>query len=493
MGGLLNQNVSDPVILDKPMVLLGENAFSRQLARMLAEIGVAASVQPFDMLDVPSSQAVMSPSALNILCWDYPLSPSGIPQPIAQTRKTYATILLETIALRPDARVLHPCALGELFWPKMRFDGRALLFGHPGAGNSITSRIIFALYRLAHHRRLPNHLTEFFTTLHMDFFAILQQAMLGADIGAKEANIGTSLVHQTTCDLWLQNGQRVLIYNIPFSHIAFQPFTVLHDIPQKKQVEDLKQKGYDIFFCARHPFDILVSRMKFRGAGETSDADMYKHPILFFAGVFHRLRLFSEVMAGYGRVKYEELIDKPQETILRIAGALNVSVSGEEANVIWESLAFRQLDHMPSGHFGGGGHGGWRKQLGDKQLSMLAALGYAQLLQDYGYQDGLEELHHADKAYGIHMLREFDRELQADRDNDRNGIIPNLYSLHCQEIIPYPAYSPGNILMFSEDAAPLGELTAVLERNHIFQLLTCGRLTHSTCHYHPAEATQKRA
>jgi hypothetical protein len=97
-----------------------------------------------------------------------------------------------------------------------------------------------------------------------------------------------------------------------------------------------------------------------------------------------------------GRLKllrYEDLLEKPPETIRELANALDLEITTAEAEALAERYLFRTLQAPGSasalfepGHMWQPSAGKWRQHLGPAHAAILHRLDYAELLGEFGYE-----------------------------------------------------------------------------------------------------------
>lgn len=113
----------------------------------------------------------------------------------------------------------------------------------------------------------------------------------------------------------------------------------------------------------------------------------------FFAGLVDFARSywseFAAVADRYDHVmRWEDIIERPVQTIIELGAACDVTVTQRWAEQIWAEMGHRNLTvhHKHNYRQGAGKVGGWKRWLTNQHLEMIAASGIMEPLSRYGYE-----------------------------------------------------------------------------------------------------------
>ncbi len=177
-----------------------------------------------------------------------------------------------------------------------------------------------------------------------------------------------------------------------FTHVSIQRYES-HEVPSPALVDELCRLNYRSLLLCRHPLDVLVSLA----------AKYWRPPapvlanLAWFESQARALRNWLEAAAtARSRLKllrYEDLLEEPQETIRDLARALDLDIAPAEADALAERYLFRTLQAPGSaselfepGHMWQPSAGKWRQNLGAAHAAILQELGFAELLGEFGYK-----------------------------------------------------------------------------------------------------------
>jgi hypothetical protein len=111
----------------------------------------------------------------------------------------------------------------------------------------------------------------------------------------------------------------------------------------------------------------------------------------FFEGLvkFYRqwFETFIPVRQGYTIMRWEDLLTSPQDTISRLARAVDLPVDHDHAGQIWQTLGHANLTGAHKHNFrrGGGIVGDWKNWITNRHLEILRAEGFDEVLATFGY------------------------------------------------------------------------------------------------------------
>ena len=84
-------------------------------------------------------------------------------------------------------------------------------------------------------------------------------------------------------------------------------------------------------------------------------------------------------------MRWEDLLEKPEKTILEIAESCDMDITEELANEIWNRLARRNLIQDYPHHFRKGVVGDWKNNITNSHLEIFKRHGFEELLVEFGY------------------------------------------------------------------------------------------------------------
>lgn len=99
------------------------------------------------------------------------------------------------------------------------------------------------------------------------------------------------------------------------------------------------------------------------------------------------MNVFDDYASAYQLMRWEDLIQTPVPTILRLADVHGVTLDAQQAAAIWQRLDHINLTgaHRHNLRVGHGVVGGWRRWLTNTHLDLLCDYGLEQVAQRYGY------------------------------------------------------------------------------------------------------------
>jgi len=128
------------------------------------------------------------------------------------------------------------------------------------------------------------------------------------------------------------------------------------------------------------------------------DLALYKFTDLdFFEGLVQHLKSylteFIECQDQYHTMRWEDLLNKPVDTILTIANASNISITPEFAANVWQNLSHLNLSGTHKHNFrqGKGIVDDWKNSLTNHHLQIMRDYGFDELFDALGY-DVLSDL-----------------------------------------------------------------------------------------------------
>jgi hypothetical protein len=106
---------------------------------------------------------------------------------------------------------------------------------------------------------------------------------------------------------------------------------------------------------------------------------------------------FSKCDSEYYITRWEDLIDKPIETITKVSRCLNIELSLKQVQDIWSKLGHVNLTGAHKHNFrkGHGIVGGWKNWITNHHLSLLREYGFEPFFERWGYGP-IEDLNHED-------------------------------------------------------------------------------------------------
>ncbi len=306
-----------------------------------------------------------------------------------------------------DCPVLNPAFIKHHV--KIRFPAGLAVLGFPSSGNTVFGSIAAALFAEKIEPGLPevDIKTNFVRVLCDEHMGQIADALFIAARGVGSWIAQPRAVGVNEFDLALSAGayrpnpgerafpaERFLHVcgARAFTHVSVQRFES-HQIPTPALLDELGQLNYSGLLLCRHPLDVLVSLA----------AKYWRPPgpvlanLAWFESQARALRTWLEAAGrARGRLKllrYEDLLEKPPETIRELANALDLEITTAEAEALAERYLFRTLQAPGSasalfepGHMWQPSAGKWRQHLGPAHAAILHRLDYAELLGEFGYE-----------------------------------------------------------------------------------------------------------
>ncbi len=202
-----------------------------------------------------------------------------------------------------------------------------------------------------------------------------------------------------------------------FTLITSHPRAVLdyHDIVHSHSHPQLWSRhpgyaGYQKFASIRNPvgtlnsscfsLNALTSEYIQRFVPPEQDNDylrqhlaLYKLTDLdFFTGLITSLKDYwldyLECRSEYKEMRWEDLINRPRETILEVAAQAGAAIDAVQADAIWHNIGHTNLTGTHKHNFrpGGGRVGGWRETLTNDHLSLMREAGLSTICEQLGYK-----------------------------------------------------------------------------------------------------------
>jgi len=97
--------------------------------------------------------------------------------------------------------------------------------------------------------------------------------------------------------------------------------------------------------------------------------------------------VFVEEREGYHIVRWEDILERPRETIMMMARACNLVIPGSFADEIWARIGYKNLTgkHHHNYRAAGSRVGGWKSWLVNEHLEMIRDAGFAPHMEAFGY------------------------------------------------------------------------------------------------------------
>lgn len=149
---------------------------------------------------------------------------------------------------------------------------------------------------------------------------------------------------------------QAIIFRLPWYGYVAESVYASHKPPSPVLAKSLTRNGHTFVHTRRNPLDVLMStRRKGEVIGSLTATQI---PEVFYRNLvafLYRTSAFSRPDIVGHTVDYDRLIKDPLASIMEIGIALKRELQEEDAHVIWENLAFKQLPGAPDQHFQGGG------------------------------------------------------------------------------------------------------------------------------------------
>jgi len=293
-------------------------------------------------------------------------------------------------------RLTHPVFIAKYL--QLDYTGRVFAFGFPGSGNVLMLRILREIQPSIDEQRGVGEKEERITRLAQeydtDLRAILESTFQAA--GSGPANQGVCHKDLVNIKFNFHEGSWIDIYSVPSSFYLSRGLHSSHE-PLDNDVFDLyTEMNYQIFCALRNPLDILVSvaaKVSRDGAAGKPAPPRRPQRILSDLDWFTEMastlqKYYQKILNRQNRIcviRYEELIEKPNETIRNIAVSLGLDPAEVDAEGIWKKVGFRPL---AANHLWRPGTGKWREFLSRGHFDILTNLGYRNLMRNLGYDCG---------------------------------------------------------------------------------------------------------
>ncbi len=335
----------------------------------------------------------------------------------------------------PDgSQIIHPGILSNFI--DIDLSDNAIAFGYPGSGNAPYQVIMMKI--LEHKVYLKVYLTEneifaLCTGLHSHLCRVIQN--LFDELECQSVEIGYSRPGAlNVAATWTEKetGQLVFLFldDIPSKVFLTTPVYGTHTVLPKAMAEHYQRKGCRIFFCVRHPLDILVSLAAkspiehFEQLSKSTGASVEEvrksfvvsqlsDPVwidqtskMLYAYMKNALRVAEHCTV----LRYEDLVNRPRETILALFQDLEVDLDEELLDELVDSVG--TADIGPPGHRFQPREGKWREFFPKGSLDIALdnhigeiteALGYgsvSELQREIGDRDerGVDKTHVYEKV-----------------------------------------------------------------------------------------------
>jgi hypothetical protein len=335
-------------------------------------------------------------------------------------------------SLPEGAQIINPAILSDFV--DIDLSDRAIAFGYPGSGNLPYQAIMMKILKRKREVYLSND--EFFSWcsgFHVYLDGLIKN--LFNEIQCPSVDIGYSRPGAlNVAATWTEKetGQLVFLFldDIPSKVFLGTPLYGTHIVPDKAMAEHYQRKGCRIFFCVRHPLDILVSLAAkspiehFEQLSKSTGASIAEVRKSFVVSqlsdpvwIDQTSKMLYAYMKNALRVKehctvlrYEDLVNRPRETISALFQDLEVDLDEELLDELVDSVG--TVDFGQPGHLFDPREGKWREFFPRESLNIALnnhigeiteALGYgsvSELQREIGDRDerGVDKTHVYEKV-----------------------------------------------------------------------------------------------
>jgi len=389
----------DPILFN-PAAALHAMRDIRRIEALLMEgstrYAVASSGEAIAALPVPHRRGLFEPvlAAFSIrpstapVDGDHDIACSRfVPLGIQHTKPELARaeIVLTTPVVQGGRvlRPLHPVRVAPQ--AELRFPGRILENGYPSSGNVVLLNIIQELVGdpprpqrgpLEHYFEEQAYGSELF------HFQVIPRFL--SDLEVQEVHGQVFDFDTTWIRLELTDG-RFFAFESAVSSVYRAEFWTTHEFPSDAKIERFLELGYKTVFAIRHPLDVVLSLAHKLAPGQEASLlerlDWFRatvDTVVAYLSQYHRLGL-----PGLS-VRYEDLLTEPASTIRALAAALELPVTEQQANDIWQKYGFRPLQPK---HYWQPGFQKWCIWLSGAHHAALEGSGLSVLLTKLGYPE----------------------------------------------------------------------------------------------------------
>lgn len=298
---------------------------------------------------------------------------------------------LDEIKGQSDAphRVVDPVFICDRL--KYDYRGRAVAAGFPGSGNAVIQAIIDRL--MAFEPRSwtgKEHLLSFLVGQRIQRLQkALSDAVERAGSTVEYSSLTVASSDQVIVQVNTKEKGQILLLDVPSRSHMHSDLHRTHQVMDGQTIDYFRQMRYEIFISIRHPLDILTSvarKLALNPQRMLTDFDWFRDVADAVARYFHA---FESSGDDLHLIRYEDLIARPLEIIRRIAAALDIGCSEEQARQIWDAVGFKLLHRNPK-HLWKPGAGKWRKYLTEDHLAIARELGIMEIVAGHGYDPNVE-------------------------------------------------------------------------------------------------------
>lgn len=290
-----------------------------------------------------------------------------------------------------EAPVIHPVFLCELV--ELNFSGYVYLNGFPGSGNVVSDHIIKKLIeinggvQLGRHESFFKRASEYHNRSIISMFNSYFNSYTNATYPKSSDNRGDSLS-------WSRlgpHGNYVHLFGAK-SKPCFSPeLHHSHEPLLETTIMQFKRLGFATCLAIRNPLDVIVSNAaKFPiNSKREKNPSLILNELEWFESMIVIMEIYyKKFLANKDKVifiKYENLMERPIQTLKDLAVRLGIKVTDAQCGDIWSEFGNRPLTNA-NFHFWRPGSGKWKEFLGGKHIEMFRASKLADYSEQLGYQ-----------------------------------------------------------------------------------------------------------
>ncbi len=291
-------------------------------------------------------------------------------------------------------RLLHPVFVADHL--RLDYDGRAVLGGFPGSGNTTARHVVG---RLLARREVPLQAREeLVANLASDYhFHTLLPAIDGLfDLGGRYASLASAVGgDRIRVEMQLAGGRLAMVCKLRSRTFLYERVHPTHEFLTPATVERFRGLNLTALAIVRHPLDVLVSnaaRLCRPPDRALAHGSWFRHMAAIVKQYY--THLLEQQDRGVAVVRYERLLEAPAETVQQIGRALGLDVGRADAEALWDEAGFKPIERdvvgSSLGHVWRPGAGRWREVLRARHMGVLTELGYGPFLRELGYDTRLE-------------------------------------------------------------------------------------------------------